>query len=271
MAINVHSQNIEIGVNAAAGMSSLSLKSDNDYKTSFGIGNNFGFDVAFLFTEQIAFRTGVNLATYKSSVNIDKHNVRYEIPLPPGIDKEKFFMIAEYTKYEELQEAFFIRLPLMLQYQTGSKQKFYIAAGFIAGLPLNSFSQINADQLVTRGYSDYTMQEYENMPDHGFYTYPNIKSGSELDFGISLSAALEAGLKMSLKNGMYLYSGIFADYGLNNIRKGDSMKETVIFNEEAKNFNYNSILHSQTDGKPLTDKVQPIAFGLKLRLSVELK
>ena len=268
IAINVHSQNIEIGVSGALGMSSLNFISINDDKPSFGIGNNFGLDVAFLLSKQLSFRTGVNFATYKSSVNIDRHNTRFElIPLPPGLQEysEKFHITADYSNYEELYEAFFIRIPIMIQYQTGSP--FYLAAGVMVGLPLNSFSQINADQLVTKGYSDYTMQEYENMPDHGFGSYPNIKAGSELDLGISISAALEAGFKWKIKNGMSLYTGIFADYGLNNIRKGDSMKESVILNEEESTFTHNSILHSQSDGKALTDKVQPVMFGVRLRVS----
>jgi len=273
--VNINAQNnnsdkIEIGVSGSAGMSALNFTPINGNSPSYGFGYDFGWDIAFLFSEQLSFRTGVNLASYKSSISIEEHSVRHQIQLPIGIPIDGFYMIAEYTQYEELFEAFFIRFPLMVQYQMGSKQNFYVAAGLYVGLPLNSFSQINADQLVTKGYSEYTMQYYEKMPNHGFDTYTDIKSGSKLDLGLSLSAALEAGLKWNIKNGMLLYTGIFADFGLNNIRKGDSMEESVFFNEDEKSFKFNSILHSQTEGKPLTDKVKPNAFGLKIRLSLTI-
>jgi len=271
--INVYAQKntpekMEIGVSVATGMSALNFVLVDGEKPSYGIGINFGWEAAFVFSEQLSFRTGVNLASFKSSVNIEQHNVCHQlIPVPAGFpDDHKFSMIAEFGNYKEQFEAFYIRLPLMLQYLMGAKNNFYVSAGANVGIPLNSVSQINSEKLITKGYSDFTMQEYENMPNHGFYTYSDIRTGSKLQLGLSLSAALETGMKWKIRNGICLYTGLFADFGLNNIRKGDSMKESVIFNEESESFIFNSVLHSQTKDKPLIDKVKPMFFGLRLKI-----
>ena len=273
LTVNILSQNsekLEIGISGAAGLSALTVSPIDDVKPSFGVGYNFGWDVAFKLNPQLSFRTGINLASFKSSISFDRLDVQFILPPPAGIPEDyDFYMHAEYDKYEELFEAFFVRLPLMFQFQTGAEKQFYIAAGFLVGIPVNSFSQIKTDQLVTKGYSDFTMLEYENMPSHGFDTQLDIKSASKLEFGVSISAAIETGIKWKFNNGINLYTGIYADFGLNNIRKSDDLQEAVIYNNENQSFTFNSILHSQTEGRAMADKVAPVAFGVKIRFAVK--
>ena len=138
------------------------------------------------------------------------------------------------------------------------------------GILANTTSRIRSANLVTKGYSDYTMQYYERMPQHGFDSYRNIRSASRSDFGLALSGALETGMIWKLNNGMELYTGIFLDYALNDVRKGSPTKESIVYHETGAH-TFNSILVSQNDNNPITGKVQPLAVGLRLRWSMAFR
>ena len=255
--------NYEIGLSGSAGLSALHFTTADGSKPSYSAGYAFGWDIAVFFTEHWAFRTGVNMASYHASVSFKQHETRSLIATPSGLPTgSHFYMETEYRGYEEQQEALYLRFPLTAQYR---KSRFYAAAGIQAGIRANATCRIRSDKVITKGYSDYTMQYYENM--HGFDNYQNIGTVSKPDLGLALSGVVETGMIWKLKNEMSLYTGVFLDYGFNDVRKGNPMKESIVYNENGAH-TFNSILNSQNDGKPMTDKVQPLAVGLRLRWSL---
>lgn len=264
---DIDSKKIEVSLNGSAGLSGLLFTTDEESKLSFQDGYSYGWDVTFLFTKHCAFRTGLNMASYKSSISIDKFETQYIMPTPSGLPpNSNFYLLTEYNNYEELYRVLYLRFPLMFQFQTGEKYKFYVSAGVQVGILSNASYLIRCNNLTTKGYSEFTDYYFENFPEHGFSSYSNIKSTGKPDFGISFSGVLETGLKWKINDEMALYTGFFADYGLNDIRKSNSTKESIICSNKGV-FTFNSILHSQINDKQITGKVQPFAAGLRLRWS----
>jgi len=271
IAINLYAQrnvpgDYEIGFSVSGGLSALHFTTVNDNQSSPSFGYGFGWDVAVLFTEQWSLRTGLNMASYQASVIFDRQETRSHVtPKPQGLSdfSDPFYIIAKYSGYEERHEALYLRFPLMVQYRMA--KYFYAAAGIQAGILTNGSYRIKSDGLVTEGYSEYTMQPYEGM--HGFDNHLDVKSAKKPDFGFALSGAFETGVRWGFNNGMALYTGVFLDYCLNDVRKGNPKKESIVYNEEGKH-TFNSILYSQNEEKPMTGKVQPLAVGLRLRLSM---
>lgn len=264
--------NYEISLHASGGLSALRYTSETGGETSYGAGYSFGWDAAFFFTEQWAFRTGIDMTSYNARVTFDRQENRYLVTTPAGLPADsRFYLVAEYRQYEEKQEALYLRFPLMVQYRTpGVKARFYAAAGLQVGIRANATYRIRSGTLTTRGYSDYTAQYYEEFSGHGFETYPDISAMGKLNLGVALSGALETGMMWTMKNGMALYTCVYVDYAFNDIRKDSPSEEAIVYNESLpSDYRYNSILHSQTDGKPLTGKVQPFAVGLRLRWSMQ--
>ena len=256
----------EIGLCGSAGLSALQFTTANGSKPSYSAGYAFGLDIAVLFANQWSFRTGANMASYHASVSFDRLETRNLIATPENLpDDSRFYMETEYIRYEEQHEALYLRFPLMVQYRSsGANSNFYLAAGVQTGIRANTLCRIRSGDVVTKGYSDFTRQYYDELPAHGFATYPDIQSAVNLDFGITLSGVVETGMMWKINNGMALYTGIFLDYGLNDLRKVDSAKESIVYDNDGAH-TFNSILHSQNDGKPMTDKVQSLAVGLRLR------
>ncbi|MDR0829276.1 MAG: hypothetical protein LBN95_04080, partial [Prevotellaceae bacterium] len=95
------------------------------------------------------------------------------------------------------------------------------------------------------GYGDFFMQQStENQP-----------------LKVALNGVFELGGKWNLGNGKWLYSGVFADYGLFDLLKSKkAMERTVEYNRQTpENPIINSVLQNT--------KLQPFSIGLKLKFA----
>jgi hypothetical protein len=248
----------EWSINLGGGVSTLKYQPAAGSAAS-GIGGLFGIGYTRFFSSHWGFVTGLEASLYNSVHTLENLSPEYPIAVPAGLQGD-FFLRANYAGYEEKQRAMYVRLPLMLQFQSSS---FYLGAGVKIGMPVSATSDISVGSVTTSGYSDYTAQVYENMPTHGFDTYSNVKSSDKLDLGISGALALETGFKL----GSSFYTGIYFDYGLNSIQK-ESSHDFLGYNPtNPPDYKYGSILQSQIQGKAFTDKVTPFAVGVKIRLA----
>jgi len=262
--------NYEIGLSGSAGLSALHFKTADGNKPTYSVGYAFGWDIAVLFSEQWAVRTGVSMGSYRSSVSFDHIETRNIISSPPGMPKDsRFIRVSDFYNYEESHEALYLHFPLMAQYRfsTSANKHLYVAAGFQTSILANSVYSIHSDEAVTKSYSDYTMVYYEGLPDLGFDTYSKIKSVNKPDFGISIAGVLETGIRMMFSNGTAMYASVFMDYGLNDIRKNTSSKHSIVYGEEGT-ISFNTLINAQNDGKPVINKVLPVSVGLRLRWSM---
>jgi hypothetical protein len=73
--------------------------------------------------------------------------------------------------------------------------------------------------------------------------------------------ALEAGLHFSLGETTGLYTGLFLDYGLNNIQKSNDKHIIEYQVSNASQFKYNSVLNSG-----MVDKVNLMSVGIKVKI-----
>ncbi|GHU82508.1 hypothetical protein FACS189415_3070 [Bacteroidia bacterium] len=257
----------EFSINAGAGTSAL------QYKPIFGTTNaelreRFGIGYTYFFSPQWGITTGLDLGYYNAKIDVNKMDLDYLIPTPQGLT-DNFHLYASYSNYTENQKASFLQLPVMLQMQTPVQRNFfYIAAGLKFGFALSGTYDSSAETLKTVGYSNYTGQYYEDMPKYGFDTYKNIKASGDLNFDMAYLLALETGMKWTLSGKTSLYTGVFLDYGLNNVN-GLADRNLLVYNSSSpKNYQYNSILQSSQGGKSMVDKVVPFSVGVKIKLGL---
>ncbi len=113
-----------------------------------------------------------------------------------------------------------VQIPLMLQVQVGGWHKFFLAAGGKLGLPIDASSKSKKD-----GYKDWPEK-------------PKLEVTDAI-----ISA--EMGAKWKFKEGIYLYSGFYLDYGVNSMLKSG----------------YRNATKENPD-------MTPLAAGFKLRLAL---
>jgi outer membrane protein OmpA-like peptidoglycan-associated protein len=168
-----------------------------------------------------------------------------------------------------------LQIPLMLQFQTGEKHQLYAAAGGKVGLPLGGRdAACHVSTMQNSGYYAYEDYEYTTQQFMGFGTFTDIDAKDKLSFKTAFFISMEMGAKWKLTEKLYLYTGVYLDYGLNNIvetRLIASLPTFVAYNTaNPSDFAVKSIFHSQYTqngvAQSFTDKITPIAAGLKFRL-----
>jgi len=264
----------ELSVWSGGGLSTLAYKvTAGDQK--HGFGGHFGLGYHFFFSPKWGLGTGVEVALYNARFNIDNLSIRY-----PAIDMQgiNFEFLSTVNSYKEKQRATFLQIPLMLQFQTdnsGTNRQFFMAAGGKYGISMNGKYR-NTASLSNAGYYEYENSLYDTQEFMGFGNFSGRKDKGALDFINTFFLSAEAGIKWKLNESWSLYTGVYLDYGLNNIVKEKNIATRpylVAYNRiNPTAFGVNSIVeshHTQGSGtvQAFTEKITPVAAGIKLRLA----
>jgi outer membrane protein OmpA-like peptidoglycan-associated protein len=258
----------EFSVYGGGGLSTLLYKvTDNDRKNS--LGGLFGLGYHFFFDKHWALGTGIEADLYRSRYIADNY---YTSSIT--VDREgNPFEFRSTVSATEKQSAAMLYIPLMLQYQTavpGRKHQFFAAAGAKAGFPISAKYKVTDATAYNTGYYEYEDYEYTTQTFMGFGQFEGKDARGDLFprfqgiENMTFLASAEAGVKWKLnwKGDWSLYTGLYLDYGLNNIRKGSAQPYVIYNAENPADFKINSAFVSGG-----TDKVNPFAVGLKVRLA----
>jgi outer membrane protein OmpA-like peptidoglycan-associated protein len=256
----------EISINGGVGLSSLQYDPSTG-KHKIGFGGQAGLGYTFFFSPHWGLRTGAEIAFYQAKTNLLDFTDSYNVTGVTAADNYTY--TYKLNKYSESQKALYVNIPLMLQYQTGGKQKFFLAFGAKVGFPVKATAQTNDYSLTAEGYYPAEGRTYYDLPQYGFGTFDYKGSKTDLDFSLNLMASAEIGAKWKIGKKNALYTGIYADYGFRNIQKTNDK----VFVQNAgvgSNPSISPIVESQHAGKAFTDKIAPLAVGLKIRFAFSL-
>jgi len=264
----------ELSVYGGGGLSTLAYKV-TDGQQKHGLGGHFGLGYHFFFAPKWGIGTGGELAFYNARYNLNNLNINY---MTTDMNGDPFDFRSTVNSYKEKQHAMLLQIPLMLYHQskqTDSKLQYYGAVGGKYGISMNG-KYSNTASLSNAGYYAYEDALYDTQEFMGFGYFPGRKANGGLDFKSLFFLSAEAGVKWRLNESWSLYTGVYVDYGLNNIMEKQnvmSMPSLVAYNRtNPTEFGVNSIVQSQyTQGggvpQAFTDKITPIAVGIKLRLA----
>ena len=267
----------ELSVWGAGGLSTLR------YSPTFGdrsskLGGAFGLGYTFYFSEQFGVLAGVELAFYNAKVTVNGLTDHFGVIDRTGNDgiPRNVDFRTKFSNYEETQRMMNINIPIALQFQQPviGKHKFFASLGFKLGFPVSgSYKVSDNSTLKTSGY--YYVWNHELLAPRylGYGTFRTGGSKEDFDFGFSFMGTVEAGMKWRLNQLFSLYTGVYFEYGFNDIvdRHGDRF---LVYNEASPaNFTTNSLLTSQYtqngQTKSFVNHVSPVAFGLKVRLGMD--
>lgn len=250
-----------------------------DYDLSLGkqskpFSGGIGVGYIYFLKKNMGLATGLDLAFYNSKVKLDELKGTQEAfdQYEPG----NFDFHYTLRNYEEKQHALFINIPIMLHYQftDGENVKFYAAGGGKIGLPISGKYKSEGADLNAWGYYSKTDVTLTSQTFRGFGDFVTRKQDNALKYKMAFSLALEVGAKWSLPSDLSLYTGVYVDYGLNDIQKKDKQKgqQLVMYNEmNPESHIFNGIANSSysQDGqmRTMVDKINLLAYGLKVRLA----
>ena len=258
----------EFSLSGGGGLSTLNYDLRDGIQND-GFGGLFSFGYRYFFNRATGLATGLEYAFYNAHCQLDVVNIAYQTTDYAG---DAFEFRSALKDYREKQRAMFLQIPLMLQFQTGSKHMFYAAGGVKLGIPLNNLKttyDCEVTELRNSGfyYDDNVL--YETQPFMGFGKFSNVHGMGSLLFKPSLFASAEIGVKWRLNDFMALYSGVYFDYGLNSIfetRDAVHLPPLVEYNNgNPHDFTLNSVFNSS---QIFTDAIKPLSAGVVLRWSL---
>jgi len=255
----------EFSVVAGGGLSALNYELPEGNRT-LGLGGRAGVGYGYFWSPAWGLRSGLELGLFNSRADMSGFHDRF-----PAVDMDgtTFEFRTTLSNHRECQRAMMLQIPLMLQFQTRGQNQFYAAAGGRVGFPLRACYRTSAT-VVNSGYYAQEHYEYTNRPFAGFGRFENQTSEGSLNLRTAFFASAELGMKWRLNSRMSLYTGIFADYGLNNINSTSVVAQHPLIAYNAANptaFPPNSVLNSQRNNRALTDKITPLSAGISLRLA----
>jgi hypothetical protein len=236
---------------------------------SSGLGGTIGGSFTGFTSDNIGFHVGLGLGLYRLEARVDSIKAGTYGHTDYKDNNRPYDLFSTFYDYTESHRTFFLTIPVMVQFQTGGQQStwgrkstmghaFYAMAGFKLNVLLNNDYNSGVEWLDNLAhYTD--LDNWAGTQEFVGYGHFRGKTADwKFDFSIVGTLALEAGGKWQMTDNLYLYTGFFFDYGLNDpTRKSRKSAEEFIYPEDL------------TDVQLLefSERIHPMMFGLKLRMA----
>ena len=166
-----------------------------------------------------------------------------------------------FTDWREKQHLVNLEVPVAVYYQQSIRPlwSFLGSVGVKFFAPVSNRYQILDGTMETKGYFErLTNVEYENLPQHGFFSMENAEGEASLrKFGAG--TFVDAGMLRSFKHSdMSLYMGLYFNFGVTNLSKSHT---NSLFDGES----YPGVLSSDR-----VEKAHLMAAGLKVGITFGL-
>lgn len=235
---------------------SLFGQQDIRLKGGYGADARFGLEYSFEVAPGWRLKTGLESSFLSMDWSEERYKMSQVVAAPSGLPSNSVFRVnVDINGLEEKWTLTMLNIPLMVEFNSSGKHLFYGAAGIKLGLPLSVSSHLTYNTMTTIGQSDFTNQEYRDMPDHGFSTYRDGTIDNEPDLSLSYIAALQAGILWQLAPNMKLITGFYLDYGLNKM-----------WNNESEMFTYSASGNHQLNS--IVKSYSSLSYGVELGIRV---
>jgi len=255
-----HTQGLNMGLNGGLqgtqyrfqnGQASLLPGGSVDLTYSFRLGRSWNLLSGItggLYRTKASLRDGITIASYQ----VDDGG-------------SAFLYSVKTTGYKETQQFYAAGIPLLLQYHTsGRGVQWYFTGGGKALIPFNSSIGVSAKQLALSGYYPDFNIEVTNLPQHGFGTIDNWKTSASTNLKPTAALCAATGVSFPLTHGTRLYVGLYAEYGLTDLKgKNDSMPVVTYSPTGITAVQAGSVLN-----RPIGGSATLLSYGLQLKLGL---
>lgn len=258
----------EISVYAASGLSALRYDLNGGVRDN-RMGGGLGLSYGFFFNDNWGVTAGGEISCYYAKARMQ--------PFSGGdyVQSKNFTYNYDVINYRESHELIVINIPVMFQYQAPlllDEHDCYAAIGAKIGFPWQLKYKTSGATYTTSGINHNDNSIIDSPESDGFGTFSEKRNKHHIDYKTSYMLSAEIGMKWALSRFFFLYTGVYCDYGLNDIIKANSNKSFVSYNDKIpSNIYHHSMLESSygQEGERIgfTGKVNPIALGIKIKFT----
>lgn len=271
----IHSQSRhEISVSTAGELFSTGYYSNNrESENKSGEALGFGLGYNYRITKKWSIGSGVEIRTLRSEYGMDNISDSYTT----NDGEDDFIFHTTIKEYKENQNVSYLNIPLVMMFEQpmSKKRAFFASTGLKFGIPVIEKVDINASFDNYGYYPKWENPIKDNPYFMGFGEFKSENKKGNLELQTLYSLSVESGIKWILGNKLNLYSGIYCDYGLNNIQKV-SNKRIIQYNQrQPSDYIHNSAVNSSylsEDGslKTFIDKSRIMVLGIKIKMAFNL-
>lgn len=175
------------------------------------------------------------------------------------------------SSYSETHNTSAFRIPLLLQYTTGAQEKtqWHFNGGLKLLLPTKITTKASASKLTTKGYYPDVNAEVHSLPQHGFGDVNNWQSTGSYTTkaGWMFSTGTGISFKISANSKTRLYTGLYFDYGINNLKAGKEVLSVITYNSQ-------NVANVQANGSMAMAEATSLKMtniGLQIKLTFDNK
>ena len=256
----------EFSIWAGGGISSLEydLPVIGNHESGLGGLVGIGYNHFFHYNWSVGIGAEFSFLQAKSVFNNTEYSYRTTMPAGPTGGIREFDM--RFTPdMEEAQKAYYVNIPLKLQYQTDvyNRNKLYVAVGAKVGFPVMDAKADYSGKYSIKGWEvrngqHVSVDPFTNMPDRGFRSGENSSNREFSLADLNVIGTVELGMKWPVKSGKNAwYTGVFFDYGFSDVRP--DAPEGGRPGYVNGNGVFNSVIESN-----LVNKVNTMAIGAKV-------
>ncbi len=208
-----------LDVTAGGGLHSIQFSPEDGNHTP-GSGAELKFAYRRPINDQWSWSAGFGFSWYNArTLYEDLRLTRPEVDAQNG---ESYEYRVIFTDWKEKQHIANLEIPFVASYYYPLNEKWTLTAG--AGLkvyfPISNYFKITRGTLQTKGYYEHlTNIEYENLPQHGFFTQEDCEGKATLR-KVGAGVTVDLGAYRSFHHSdMSLYMGLYFGYGFTNLAK----------------------------------------------------
>jgi outer membrane protein OmpA-like peptidoglycan-associated protein len=254
----------EISVWTGGGLSSLHYRPYIG-KGNIGTGSSFGVGYTNYPAKNWGVSAGLEYALYRRTMNVEGVSSSHATF---DVDGNPIIYRSHIDRYRERQRMGLLNIPLSVIYRT---DRYYASLGFKLGVPVYGKYTGSGGTITTSGYyTDYGQEEiWQN--DLGYGSFPIKTMEAPLKLKLSYMGTMEAGMKWNMGIGTDLYTGVYMDYGLNDIKDRGKNRFVEYNYENPAEPQINGLLTSSHtysgNSRAFAEKAVPFAIGIKLKLA----
>ncbi|NIG53602.1 OmpA family protein [Chitinophaga sp. Cy-1792] len=260
MIISTAAKAQEFGIGLSGGLQGLQYKAAGQ-NSKIQPGGILDIGYTFPLGKKINLISGITIGNYVTKISLGDGQTLSAYQIDDAGSAFRFDVTP--TGYTEKQKFLAAGIPVLLQYHTLGKTQWYINAGAKLLFPFSVKYDASANQLVLSGYyPDYNV-ELHDLPQHGFGTVSNWKSNGGLTLKPAVTLSAATGFSFALSN-LRLYTGLYMDYGLNDIHEKATDGALVAYSPTSiTDVKGNSVLKLNS-----VDNARLVSFGLQVKLGI---
>ncbi|MDR1336893.1 MAG: OmpA family protein [Tannerella sp.] len=284
----------ELSLWGAGGLSTLHYKPVAGKNTSGleSAGGYAGIGYSYFLNDHWSLGLGAEYSLLNAQTSAPLLTDHY---LTPGEQSAHIYRITVTGEnFVQKHHAQYVQMPLSVRFQSselGSGKWWYAGLAFKGGMMTGGRYATSATMTTTgeefaslanlEEGRPFTDNPYANMPHHGFGTY-SVDEKTNLKLWWNLISSLETGVKWRLSSAgkWFLYTGVFVDYGWKDVHYNHNAVLYEYNAEKPASYTTHSVFSSRyrsgalpysNSYRPFVDRVNTVAAGIKLQLTIGFK